>query len=225
MKTLIILALSFGLVLPVAAQTNVSGTRSRDIQVDAQLKIKAAREEFQKSIQTTREEMQRALEVQRDALRVKLQGVKDARKKAAVERIDRNLGNLNARMTAHYANVLDQIDAVLVRIVGRTDKAQQDGKDVVSVRAAITSAQGAIAAARAAVTAQTGKTYALNITAEASLRSDVGVARKALHDDLMKTLALVKDAREAVRKVAVALAQVPGEKGSGPTSTPTTTNQ
>jgi hypothetical protein len=202
----------------------VSGTAQKGRQMTAQQKIQAAREEFRKTLEAKRMELQKNVQARREALKTRLQNIKDERKKAAVERIDKNMAELNARMTAHYASALDQIDAVLLRIVARTDKAQADGKDVSTVRSAITAAQGAISAARAAVVSQTGETYSMSIRTEATLKDDVGGTRQALHDDLVRTRGLVKDAREAVRKVAVALAQIPGI-GSGSSSTPTTTNQ
>ena len=74
---------------------------------------------------------------------------------------------------------------------------------------AIEDAEAAIEVARAAVDAQAGETYEVEITDETRLRAEVGKARKELHDDLKAVFDLVKAAREAVREAATTLAQIP----------------
>ncbi len=253
MKNLIILLLSLGLVLPAAAQVNINQGRATTTQEglrqnvqnirtekkkeieDARENLKKAaevkrvelqnaRENFKKAVETKRTELQNTVKVQKEELKTKLEKIKDERKKTAVERIDQNLTNLNARMTAHYTNVLDQISGVLTRVVSRADKAQANGKDVTSVRTAITDAQNAITAARAAIVAQAGKTYSMNISGDTTLKNDVGTARQTLRDDLKKVEDLVKAAREAVRKAVTSLAQIQGVDELKPvTSTAPTT--
>ena len=207
MKNLIILSLSLGLALPAAAQINVNQGRTsttqeglrqnvQNIRTETKKEIQDARENFNKAVEVKRAELQNAREnfkkeveakraelqntvrAQREELKTKLKNIKDERKKTAVERIDKNLTDLNARMMAHYTNVLDQISGVLARVVSRADKAQTNGKDVTTARIAITDAQNAIDAARVAVVAQAGKTYSMNISGDATLKNDVGVARQ-----------------------------------------------
>ncbi len=195
-----------------------------------QEQIQKEREAFKQKVESMRENLKTAIQSSREELKTKLQNIKDERKKAAVERIDKSLTDLNARMTTHYSNVLDQISDVLKRIVSRADKAQTSGLDVASVRTAITKAQTAIDAARAAVTAQVSKVYTLNVTTDATLKNVVGEARKALQGDLKKVGDAVKAAREAVRNAAVTLGQIRGvdelkQPTSTATSTTTSTNQ
>jgi hypothetical protein len=174
------------------------------------MEIENARENFQKAVQAKRTEMENAVKTQRDELKTKLKNIKDERKESAVDRIDQNITALNAKTTTHYTNVLHQIAGVLSRVGSRTDKAQVNGKDVTAVRTAVSSAQSAITTARAAVVVQTGKTYALNITTDATLKNNIGVARKALRADLKSVENLVKVARESVRQAATTLAQIQG---------------
>ena len=153
---------------------------------------------------------QTQIEERRAELQTRLQSIRDERKKQAVERIHTAVNALNERMTGHFINVLDQIDKVLDRVESRTDKAEANGLDVSTVRPEITNAENAIAAARAAVEAQAGKVYEVQITgSETTLRADVGKTRQELHEDLTGVRDLVKAAREAVRNAAVTLAQIP----------------
>ncbi len=76
------------------------------------------------------------------------------------------------------------------------------------------------AAARAAIEAQAGKTYSISVTTEQKLKEAAEAARKALHDDLNKVKEAVKAAHEAVRKAAVALAQIPRVDEDAATTTP-----
>ena len=253
MKNLIILSLSLGLALPAAAQISVNQGRTsttqeelrqnvqnirteaaKEIQdarenfkktVDAKrVELQNARENFKKTVEVKRAELKNTIQTQRDELKTKLQNIKDERKKTAVERIDQNLTNLNARMTTHYTNVLDQISGVLARVTSRADKAQTNGKDVTTVRTAITNAQNAIDAAQVAVVAQAGKTYSMNISGDETLKNDVGVARQALRDDLKKVEDSVKAARDGVRQAAITLAQIQGvDELKDATSTASTT--
>ncbi|HUX35852.1 MAG TPA: hypothetical protein VMV71_02355 [Candidatus Paceibacterota bacterium] len=245
----IIFALAFA--FPAAAQvTPATGTSSREgvrqeiqnirAQANQQVQgirqtmreqIQAERESFQKEVEAKRAEVQSAAQARVAKLKADLQNIKDNAKKAAVERIDQNIADLNTRITTHYANVLDQIAEILGRIVSRTDTAQANGKDVIAARSAITNAQNTIAAARTAVSAQTGKIYSLGITtstASTALKGVVGITRQALQKDLKNAEDSVKAARDAVRQAAVALAQIPGVdelKPSTSTAATSTANQ
>ena len=154
--------------------------------------------------------MKTTVQTRRDELKIKLEKIKDDRKKTTVERIDKNLTDLSNRMTTHYGKVIDQIADVLKRVISRTDTAQANGRDVTAARTAITNGQNAIATARAAVVAQVSKVYSLNITSDTALKSNVGVARQALRDDLKKVGDSVKAARDTVRQATVSLAQIRG---------------
>ena len=110
------------------------------------------------------------------------------------------------------------------KINARVEKAAAKGLDVSAVRTALTAADAAIAISKVAIANQTVKTYAIAVTGEATLRQNVGAARRALHADLKAVEQTVKDAREAVRKAATTLAGVPrvNEADTQPTTQPTT---
>lgn len=246
MKNILIALFAFILAFPATAQVtstpernmqegirqNVQNIRQeakqeiQGIRQTMQQQIQDAKENFKKTIEAKRVELQSTVQARRDELKTKLRNIKDERKKVAVERIDKNLTDLNSRTTTHYVKVIDQIADVLKRVVSRTDTAQANGKEVTAVRTTITNAENAIAAARVAVAAQVSKTYSMNIASDTTLKRNVGVARQALRDDLKKVGDAVKAARDAARQAAVSLAQIQGvDELKKSTSTATSTNQ
>jgi uncharacterized membrane protein len=166
--------------------------------------------EIRNRIENKREEMKAKIDTFKDQLRARMREKISEKKQAVVERIYERVNDLNKRMTDHYLNVLDHLEKVLERIESRTAKAKINGRDVAQVETAIEKARQAINTARAAVEAQAEKVYPPpEITTEENLKLDVGKLRKQLHDDLKAVEKLVKDARDAVREAAVALAQIP----------------
>ena len=192
--------------------------RTREATKAFKEEVEQKKEELKTRVEEKREELKVKVETKREELKKRLEKVKDERKKQAVERIDKQMDELNDRLLKHYLNVLDKISDVLVRISERADKAEERGVDVAAVRTAIDKANSAISAARAAVETQSGKTYTIQVSTEEGLKNDVGRARQALHNDLAVVRLTVKAAHEAVRQVATTLAQLPR-----PTSTPEAT--
>ncbi len=167
------------------------------------------KEELKTRVEQKREELKTRVETKREELKQRLEKVKDERKKQAVERIDRQMDELNDRLLKHYLSVLGKLSDVLVRISARADRAEEKGVDVAAVRTAIDVANSAIAAARSAIETQSGKTYTVQVSTEEGLKNDVGTARQALHNDLAMVRSVVKAAHESVRQVATTLAQLP----------------
>jgi len=187
--------------------------------------IEQNRIEFRNQVQNKREEMKTKIDALKEKLRERLRERISERKRAIVERIYERINALNERMTDHYMDVLDHLEKVLERIESRTAKAKLNGRDVSKVEEAIQKAHEAIEKAREAVKAQAEKVYQPpQITTEENLKLDVGKLRQQLHDDLKAVEKLVKDARDAVRQAAVALAQIPKvDELEVPTTTETTT--
>lgn len=171
--------------------------------------IEQKRVEFKNQIEVKRAELKNIIEVKRQELKERLKVVKDERKKQAVESIDNRLDALNERMTNHFSDVLERLEKVLSNIASRADKASASGVDVSAVRTAITDTQNAISVSRQAIEAQAGKTYKITITTETGLRQDVGRARQRLRDDLVKVRDIIFTSREAVKKAATILVQIP----------------
>lgn len=171
--------------------------------------IDAKREEFKAKVEERKAEVKANAEARKSALKTQVQKVKDERKREVVERTDARLGELNERRLNHFSNVLAKLEDVLERVTSRADRAEGRGLDVTTVRTAISEALKAVENSRLAIQTQTGKTYTITVTSEGNLRVDVEKARRALHDDLAKVRETVKAAHDAVRRAAVALAQIP----------------
>jgi DNA repair exonuclease SbcCD ATPase subunit len=166
--------------------------------------------EIRENIQKKREERKVKIDALKEQLREKIKQKISAKKQEIVERVYERINALNDLITNHYLNVLDRLEKILERIESRTAKAKLNGKDVSQVETAIEKAHQAINSAREAVKAQAEKVYQPpEITGEEKLKLEVGKLRKQLHDDLKAVEKLVKEARDAVRQAAVALAQIP----------------
>lgn len=172
-------------------------------------KMENRREELKEKIENKHETAKQRIKEHREQLKEKLTIIKDERKHKAVERIQDNLTALSERMVKHFTAVADKLDSALERIISRTDKAEQAGRDVALARTAIQKAETAIAGARTAIGNQAGKVYSVEIRTEDSLKADVGGSRKALHADLTALKRVVQAAHQAVREAAGALARVP----------------
>lgn len=184
--------------------------------------MESRQDRFKKEMESLRESAKQKLEAAREAAKKKIEDIKDARKKDTVKRLDQNLNEMNTRMTERYSENLNQLDRVLVNITARTDRAAAQGLVVTSVRTAIVSASTSIAAARAAVLAQSKKTYAVTITTSTTVKADIAAIRDSLKNDLRVAETAVKTARTAVHTAATTLAAVPG---IGDTETRATTTQ
>lgn len=196
---------------------------------EAKALMRQKREEFKARVEARREELKKRVEAKREELKERLKKIKDERKKQVVVRIDERLNAINANRVERFTENLDKIQKALDHVVTRTDKAADRGLDVTAVRTAVTNAQTAINASKAAIEAQASKTYTLTVNTEITLRSDVGVARQALHKDLQAVFETLRNAHDMVRRAAVALAQVPrvdedaNETPSATTAAPTET--
>lgn len=171
--------------------------------------IEAKRIEFKDKVQVKREEVKGKIEAKRAELKQNLAKIKDERKKAAAERIYQELNKLNERAMNHFVDVLNRLEKTLGKIKDRTAKAETNGRDVAAVKTAISNAEQAITASRTAVEVQSKKTYDFTFDSEETLRLNIGKARQQLRDDISAVRKIVFDARDAVRKAAVALAQIP----------------
>lgn len=188
-----------------------------------QAQLQQRREESRQRMENLRQGAETRIQEKRDQLRQRLGNIRDERKRQAVERVDERMDALNERMSKHFSEVLERLDAILDRIVSRSEKASANGRDVSSVSSATEAARQAIAAARASVEAQAAKTYVISVTTESVLRQNVGIARQALHADLVKARDAVFAARDAVHRAATTLAQIPGIDGLEVPATATTT--
>lgn len=154
----------------------------------------------------------RSGKLNREEFRARLLTIRDAKKKAIVEKTDRRISEINANRTTIMLRHLTKIEEILGRIEARTNTVAASGKDVTTVRTAITKAADAIAAAKTAVNAQAAKTYTIEVTTEANLGSAVSAVRTQFAADLRTAHQAVVTARKSIRNVLTALAKIVGEK-------------
>lgn len=117
-------------------------------------------------------------------LKAKLAKFRDKAKATRVETINTNLNAVNTRRTTQMQTSLDKISQVLAKL--KTWVAQQEtaGKDVSSLKSAITSTETAWAEAGGAVKAQAAKDYTIVVNTESTVKADAQTARDSLHGDL-----------------------------------------
>ncbi|MDP3014925.1 MAG: hypothetical protein Q8N28_00655 [bacterium] len=215
---------SFGLAM---AQTKNSIRQEFEAKrTEAKNLMESKKEEFKNKVEAKREEAKSRIEAKKAELKGKLTKIKDERKKQIVERVYNQINELNERRLDHFSAVLEKLEKVLDRISNRAAKAEVNGRDISAVKTAITEATNSIALSRTAIQNQVGKVYTPVINTENTLKTDIGKIRQALHSDLAGVQETVKIAREAVRKAATTLAQIPKfDELEVATSTTATTTQ
>jgi D-mannonate dehydratase len=149
-------------------------------------------------------ELQAAARNQREqdrmALQAKLQVVKDANKKAVVEKLYNNINDLNSNFVNAWTKNLSDLSSYVSALVSKASTASTTA-DLTAFNNAVTSANAAIAAAQTALTAQAAKTYTITVSTEANLKTDVSSVRNRLNGDLKSLRDLMQSAHSAVVKV------------------------
>lgn len=200
---------------------------------DAQASRAAAREvdkqrweELKTNREAKREEVKANVQAKREEVKANIQNMRDVRKKQVVELVQQRFGNVNARRTEHFLNVLERLSTILDKIQSRTEKAKSEGKSVGSIETAIASARTAISSAESAVNAQKAKSYQVTVTGDGAARGEVEASVKLLHADLRAVQDTVAAARQAVHDVYQQIKTVVGsDKGRTPIATGSSATQ
>lgn len=182
--------------------------------------LKEERQTFLQNIQQIRQNTETQLKAQREAFQEKLATIKDTRRKILVDQIQTKLSSASANRTNAMSENLQKLSTILENIQNRANEAKANGKDTTAVDAAVVKAQAAIQKAQTAVTAQSGKTYIITITATSSagLKAGVGIKTKEFRTDLTATYQLMVAAKQAVAQAHMTLAKIIGTPKE-PTST------
>lgn len=173
-----------------------------------------AMQEARDALEASRAARKAAIDEARAEFRENLTAIRDAQKRRILEHLGDRLEQINERWTGHFDNVLARLSEILVKIGTRADKLEVDGRDVASVRDAITDAEAAIDTAQDLVNSQAGNSYIIDITDEENLKDDVKSVRDKLHEDLTAARSAVKTAREAVHNAFQALKDVRSQEDS-----------
>lgn len=172
--------------------------------------IQEKRDLFKKEIELKKEAVASSTLAIRAKFKEDLAKIKDEKKKAKVENIGENLLELNAKITARATENVNKIEGVLIAIESRADKATAAGATrLANVRALIAVSETAIADARAAISVQTAKTYAVSIQSDATVKTSLESTRNLLKADIDAMNAKIKAAHEATKKAAAALKAEP----------------
>jgi len=188
---------------PVIAASTVGELRAENAASRAAVKEAAKErwEELKTNREAKREEVKANVQAKREEVKAKVQSMRDERKKLVVERVQTKLGEVNGRRTDHFLKVLERLSTVLDKIASRTEKAKAEGKNVMIIETAISSARAAISSAESAVAAQIAKSYEITVTDDTTAKNDVGASVKQLQEDLRVVQDTVAAARSAVQNV------------------------
>lgn len=215
--------------------------RAKAAREEAQERVKAVREEAQERVKTMREEAQERVKALRENTDRRLAELRDKKKQEAARKLAARLEDLNKTWTDHFAKLLDRYGAMIEKMQKRADTAAADGKDVTAARAAIQTAQDAVATAKTAVAAQAAKAYALDASTATGV---VATTTPADQDELLKALkssfqslhrtlftdlyalrdGAMKAARRAVQDALQTLGKVPDVDKGTATSTASSNN-
>lgn len=154
----------------------------------------------------------------REEFKTRLQTIRNEKKKAVVERIDTKIANTNEVHTVRFTSILLKLQSILDRVSQKASEAKANGKDTTALDSSIVSAQAAIDSAKAAVSAQAAKTYAIQISDEATLRNSVGTTTSQFRKDLRDVHKAIVEAKQAVQNAVRELAKVASARGVNPNS-------
>ncbi|MEA3398982.1 MAG: hypothetical protein U9R00_00510 [Patescibacteria group bacterium] len=163
---------------------------------------------FREQFKLKKEEGLAERKIKREEMKEKLKVMKEE-KGLTVENIYDKFHKINTDKTDHFANIVDQIEEILLNVESRTDKAILNGKDITNVEVKITEAETVISTARDMIAEQASKVYEINVVDEETLREVVKEVRESLRTDLTEIKNSVKDAHIAVRDATISLAQIP----------------
>ena len=196
MPSLISFVLLLALSYPVLAQdaTAPATTRKEKIQTRVETTRDARKENAADRVTATKERVA----TKEAALKARLEAFKDKKKAEVVEKVNKNLNNINQKMTGQMLKHLERMTSILTKLEARVNSAKPDVKNVAAAKAAIADAKASIASASAAVSSQAEIDYTITISSETKVKGDVQKVREQLHTDLKAVRKLVIDAKQAV---------------------------
>lgn len=186
--------------------------------------IQERRDLFKQEFEVLREEMKARHEALREKFQADLLKIKDENRRTKVENISNNFTEINIQVTARASTTVDKIEAALVSIESRADKAAVNGADVTNVRALIVTAETAIADARTAITTQIAKVYSSTISSDGTVKASLQSTRDQFRADLKVMKDKIKAAHSATKRAAEALKNIPNVDAEVSVNVEATTN-
>lgn len=227
------ISVSSDISLKTTANVNTNLNASVKTQNEVELKrskimdsIRDDRKSFINDLNSKRESFKTKVETEKKQLHQDLLKIKDEGKRQTVENINAKIHDLNIKITDQFSSTINRIDTVFANIQARLSIATSKGIDVSSVDQNNAKALSAIADARAAISVQAGKIYAINVTNDTTLKASVKKVRDAFESDLKAVNKKVEAANKAVKDSSMALSKIPNidADGSMNTQVETTTN-
>lgn len=207
------------LIKPVKAVDSTSSTAPKRVE-KVQQRIETRKDKIETRVaskeakMTERVDQMKAKMASREAaFKAKLEAFKDKRKAQVAERVNTNLNKINQNQTSEMLKHLERMSSLLDKLEGRVNKGSSDIKDSQAAKAAIGSARTTISTTTAAVTAQAGKDYTINVTSESKIKADVQGVRNQLKTDLQAVRKQVIDAKQSVSN-AVRIARGQPKEGT-----------
>lgn len=161
-------------------------------------------------VKIRREEIRDEMKIKRDEFKTRLLTIRDEVKRKVIERIDIKMDNTNKKVTSRFSTILDKLQSILNRLIGKAQETKLEGKDTADLDSAIGTAQAAIDNAKAAVSSQSANMYVIEIASESALKTDVGTTVSQLRADLKDVHKIVIEAKQAVQQVVMEMAKLKG---------------
>jgi hypothetical protein len=191
------------------------GIRATDVQAfqerrkDALAQMQAKRLAFQDALREERNTLKQTIREKRGKLSERLERIKDEKKRQRVSRVDREVDALNARVMRSLTIAIDRLEHIADRIAERMEKVRANSVDVTDLERSLAATGSAIAAARSAVREQSGRTYEILVSDEATLRGDVQRVRRSLHADVSAAREQLRAAHDAIQRTVEQLKLIP----------------
>lgn len=161
------------------------------------------RKNLRQDIREKRRETIERFREKKQEFKERLLGIRDERRRAIVERVSDRIDSMNERYVDLFSQALDRLQLILDEIDGQILTLESTGLDTGEVKNAANSAQSAINVAKAALSAQAGKEYVIQIaTDEVVLKASVGKTMSQFRRDIRDLHKKVVDARQAVKNAA-----------------------
>ena len=190
MRVKLLYIIIFGLVFSITPSV-VNGITTATSASHLKKQMTDLKNDRRNAIAESKEKTKAEIEALKVQFRERLQTIKDARKKAVVQKINDDITAKNKKHT-------DKFNEVLTRLQNFLDKISLDAKDPKTL-SDIKAAQAKIDVAKGAVASQAAKEYTIEITDETALRENVGTTISQFRQDLMQAHRLVIDARQEVQ--------------------------
>jgi hypothetical protein len=143
--------------------------------------------------------------------REKFGQLKDARKRALVDRLNNRICTLNRNRVTIMNKHLDRMLVITERVEEKVSNLKTQGKEAGKVEEAIQKARTAIDTARSAVNTQAVRECAINISgSDTTVGADIRKAVSQLETEIKAVREKVTLARKAVSQAIIALAKVWG---------------